>query len=81
MKNYLPCYIISKLKFINLFVFILLFNLIHTKLRAHYQGYYSTKSEAIEKARELGCLGTFKLKEFWMPCDNEKELHKFLRKN
>ena len=81
MKNYFPFNIISKLKFINIFFFILLFNLIHTKLKAHYQGYYSTKIEAIEKARDLGCSGTFKLKDLWMPCENEKELHKYLRKN
>ncbi len=60
---------------------VLLFNLIPFQLKAHYKGYYSSKSEAIEKARELGCVGTFKLKDFWMPCENEKELHKHLRKN
>ncbi|ABM72734.1 Hypothetical protein P9515_15271 [Prochlorococcus marinus str. MIT 9515] len=29
----------------------------------------------------MGCIGTHKLKETWMPCESEKELHKYLRKN
>ena len=80
MKNSLKTILISKLKLINVFLFIVGVNLIYIELKAHLRGYYSTESEAKEKAKDLGCKGTFKLKEMWMPCENEKELHKHLRK-
>ena len=81
MKNSLKTNNISKLKLINVFLIIFGFNVIDIELKAHLRGYYSTESEAKEKAKELGCNGTFKLKKMWMPCESEKELHKFLRKN
>ena len=81
MKIYLKTNLISKLKLINVFFFIFVFNLINIESNAHFKGYYSTESEAKEKARELGCIGTFKLKNMWMACESEKELHKFLRKS
>ena len=81
MRNSLKHNLISKLKLIN-FVFIIFgFNLIDIDLKAHFKGYFSSESKAKEKAKDLGCIGTFKLKELWMPCANEKELHKYLRKN
>ena len=63
-------------------------HLIPFQLKAHYKGYYSSKSEAIEKARELGCVGTFKLKELFSDAyrkDNgevisTKEIKKHLKK-
>ena len=81
MKNYLKTNRISKLKLINIFLIIFGFNLINIELKAHLRGYYLTEKEAKEKAEEIGCTGTFKLTEMWMPCDNEKGLHKYLRKN
>ena len=81
MKNSVKTNLIYKLKLINLFLIIFGFNLIEIELKAHLRGYYSTESAAREKARDLGCSGTFKLNEMWMPCENEKELHKYLRKN
>ena len=81
MKNSLKTNLISKLKLINFFLIIFGFNLIDIELKAHLRGSYSTESEAKEKAKELGCMSTFKLKKMWMPCENEKELHKYLRKN
>ena len=81
MKNSLKTNIISKLKLINIFFIIFGFNLIGIDAKAHFKGNYSSESEAKEKARELGCVGTFNLKKLWMPCENEKELHKYLRKN
>ena len=81
MKIYLKTNLISKLKLINVFFFIFVFNLINIESDAHFKGYYSTEIEAKAKARELGCIGTFKLKKMWMACQNEKELHKFLRKS
>ena len=50
-------------------------------MKAHFRGSYSTESEAKEKAKDLDCSGTFKIKEMWMPCESEKDLHKYLRKN
>ena len=81
MKNSLKTNLISKLKLINVFLIVFGFNLINIESKAHLRGYYLTESEAKEQAKELGCGGTFKLKEMWMPCQSEKELHKYLRKN
>ena len=81
MKNTLKTNLISKLKLINVFLIIFGFNLIDIESKAHLRGKYSTESEAKEKARELGCNGTFKLKNMWMACESEKKLHEYLRKN
>ena len=81
MKNSLKTNLISKLKLINVFLIVFGFNLIDIESKAHLRGNYLTESGAKEKAKKLGCSGTFKLKEMWMPCQSEKELHKYLRKN
>ena len=81
MKNSLKTNLISKLKLINVFLIVFGFNLINIESKAHLRGNYLTESGAKEKAKKLGCSGTFKLKEMWMPCHSEKELHKYLRKN
>ena len=81
MKNSLKTNLISKLKLINVFLIVFGFNLIDIESKAHLRGNYLTESEAKDKAKKLGCSGTFKLKEMWMPCHSEKELHKYLRKN
>ena len=81
MKNFLKTNLIPKLKLINVLLIIFAFNSIYIELNAHLRGYYSTESEAKEKAKDLGCLGTFKINEMWMPCESEKDLHKYLRKN
>ena len=39
-----------------------------------------TEEKANEKSLELGCYGTHKKKDKWLPCRDEEELHKFLRK-
>ena len=52
---------------------------IDIELKAHVRGYFSTEFEAKEKAKDLGCFGTFKIKDMWMACESEKELHKYLR--
>ena len=41
---------------------------------------YETKEEAIERSIEVGCDGYHKNGKKWMPCENESELHKALRK-
>ena len=81
MKTPLKTNLISKLKLINVFLIIFGFNFIDFELKAHSKGYYLTESEAKEKAKDLGCIGTFKIKEMWMACASEKDLHKYLRKN
>ena len=67
-----------KIKFLTLFIFISL-NL-NSYLHAHMKGTYSSEQEALQKSLELGCEGTHKNQEKWLPCRNEKELHIFLRK-
>ena len=62
MKNTLKTNLISKLKLINVFLIIFGFNLIDIESKAHLRGNYLTESEAKEKAKKLGCNGTFKLK-------------------
>lgn len=81
MKNSFKTNLIYKLKLINIFIIIFCFNLIDIESKAHFRGSYSTEMEAKLKAKDLGCVGTFKIKEKWMACENEKELHKYLRKN
>ena len=80
MKNPFKTNLISKLKLIILFLIIFGFSSIDYQFKAHVRGYYSTESEAKEKAKELGCVGTFKIKDMWMACESEKDLHKYLRK-
>ena len=81
MKTILKTNLFSKLKLINFFFIILGFNSMDIELKAHLRGHYFSESDAKEKAKDLGCIGTFKIKEKWMACENEKELHKYLRKN
>ncbi len=78
MKNSLKTNLISKLKLINVFLIIFGFNLIDIELNAHLRGNYSTESEAKEKANDLGCIGTFKIKEMWMACENKKNFTNIL---
>jgi len=69
--------IFRKIKVLTLFIFISLnFN---SYSHAHMKGTYSTEQDALKKALELGCKGRHKNQEKWLPCKNEKELHKYLR--
>ena len=71
-------FVFRKSKFLTLFFFIYLnFN---SYSYAHMKGTYSSEQEALKKSLELGCKGTHKNQEKWLPCKNEKELHIFLRK-
>ena len=67
-----------KLKFL-IFFFSLPFNFNHY-LHAHMKGTFSSEQEAINRSLELGCEGIHKNQDKWLPCENEKELHKYLRK-
>ena len=48
--------------------------------QAHVHGMYATRAEAEKRATELKCKGTFAMGTMWMPCANERELHKALQK-
>ena len=47
---------------------------------AHGKGLYSTEAEAQARADEIGCTTVHQNNEKWMPCANERELHRQLRK-
>ena len=70
--------IFRKLKVVTFFFFLLpnlnLFS------HAHMMGVYSSEEEAKKKSLELACVGIHKNKGKWLPCENEEELHRYLRK-
>ena len=61
-----------------IFLFFLSLNLNNYSL-AHMRGTFLSEEDAEKKSLELGCQGIHKNKDRWIPCKNEKELHKFLR--
>ena len=50
-------------------------------INAHTRGIYKNPTDAKDNSSQLGCEGIHKNGEYWMPCSNEKELHKKLRAN
>ena len=71
-------FVFEKIKILTFFFFIFLnFNL---SSNAHMSGTFSTEKEAKKKSLELGCVEVHKNQDKWLPCENEKELHKYLRK-
>ena len=71
-------YIIPRnLKFF-IFLFFLYLNF-NSYSHAHMRGTFLSEEEAEKRSLELGCKGIHKNKEKWLPCRNEKELHKYLR--
>ena len=46
---------------------------------AHSKGLYSTRAEAEQRAKQLGCDGVHNNNGRWMPCSDEAMLHKELR--
>ena len=59
-------------------VFALLVN--QTPGIAHGKGIYATEDEARKRATEIGCSSVHENNDRWMPCADERELHKQLRK-
>ena len=47
---------------------------------AHMKGMFSTEKDAEKESLELGCEGIHKNQDKWLPCENERELHRYLRK-
>ena len=68
----------DKIKTLTFLFFIFLnFNL---SSNAHMKGTFSTEKDAEKESLELGCEGIHKNQDKWLPCENEKELHRYLRK-
>ena len=71
-------FVLRKLKILTFFFFLTLpFNLYS---QAHMKGTFSSEQEAKNRSLELGCEGIHKNQDKWLPCENEKELHRYLRK-
>jgi len=63
--------------------FIFLFSLslnFNSYSHAHMRGTFLSEEDAKKRSLELGCEGIHMIKDKWMPCKNEKELHIYLRK-
>ena len=48
--------------------------------QAHSTGIYKSEAEAKQRATELGCDSVHQNNGRWMPCSDEAELHRMLRK-
>ena len=70
--------ILRNFKFL-IFLFLLSLNFNSYSLD-HTRGTFLSEEDAENRSLELGCEGTHKNQDKWMPCKNEKELHIFLRK-
>ena len=70
--------ILRNLKFC-IFLFCLSLNL-NNYSHAHMRGRFSSEQDAKDRSLELGCDGIHKKQDKWLPCENEKELHIYLRK-
>ena len=67
----------------NLKFFIFLFSLslnFNNYSNAHMKGTFSSEQDAENRSLEIGCKGIHKNQDKWLPCKNENELHKYLRK-
>ena len=47
---------------------------------AHSKGIYATEAEAAEQAEEIGCTSVHQNNGRWMPCGDELEVHRQLRR-
>ena len=71
-------FVFKKIKTLTFFFFI--FPNFNLPSYAHVRGTFSSEKEAEKKSLELGCFGIHKNQDKWLPCESEKELHKYLRK-
>ena len=46
----------------------------------HSKGIYQSKTDAQQRAGEIGCTSVHQNNGKWMPCADERELHRQLRK-
>ena len=70
-------FILKTLKFPAFFLFVFINSTPFSN--AHMKGTYISKQEALKKSLEIGCNEAHQNKGKWLPCKNEKELHKYLR--
>ena len=70
-------FVFKKIKTLT-FLFFIFINLNFSSY-AHMKGTFSTEKEAEKESLTLGCVGTHKNQDKWLPCENEKELHRYLR--
>ena len=71
-------FVLKKIKTLT-FLFFIFINL-NFSSHAHMKGTFSTEEDAEKESLKLGCVGIHKNQDKWLPCENEKELHKYLRK-
>ncbi len=71
-------FVFEKMKTSTLIFF--LFLSLNLSSNAHMMGTFSTEKDAEKESLKLGCEGTHKNQDKWLPCENEKELHRYLRK-
>ena len=48
---------------------------------SHSKGLYKTQEEARKRATEIGCATIHENNGRWMPCADERELHRQMRKH
>ena len=75
-------FLVMDIVLMNLKLFIFLFFLslnFNYYSHAHMRGKFSSEQDAVNRSLELGCEGIHKNKDKWLPCENEKELHHYLR--
>ena len=51
-----------------------------TPALGHGKGLYATEAEAQQQGAEIGCASVHENNGRWMPCSDERELHRQLRK-
>ena len=71
-------FVFKKIKILT-FLFFLFLNFNNYSL-AHMRGTFLSEEDAEKKSLELGCEGIHKNQDKWLACENEKELHRYLRK-
>ena len=73
-------FVFEKIKTLTFLFFIFLNLNLNLSSNAHMNGIFSTEKAAEKKSLELGCEGIHKNQDKWLPCENEIELHRYLRK-
>ena len=69
-------FVFKTIKFLLFFIFLNL----NLSSNAHIKVTFFKAKDDEKKSLELGCSGIHKNQDKWLPCENEKELHKYLRK-
>ena len=62
------------------FVALAVFAMYPTASLGHGKGIYQSKADAEQRASEIGCTTVHQNNGKWMPCADEQELHRQLRK-